>query len=140
MGQAVHCRYHPENEAPTSHLPKLQPTSLAEGIKYRRSTCIFYGADYTMINIYKSNTLPTIQLRNNTPEMEFQSSFLCIHAGQYLLMESMTLLEPSRSAGDLADMSAGPGRSLQTDLINQPSATGHSNKMAGGSAGAEMAI
>lgn len=55
-------------------------------------------------------------------------------------MESMTLLEPSRSAGELADTSAGPGRSLQTDLINQPSATGQSNKMAGGSVGAEMAI
>lgn len=55
-------------------------------------------------------------------------------------MESVTLLEPSRGAGELADMSAGPGRSLQTDLINQPSATGHSNKMAGGSVGAEMAI
>lgn len=55
-------------------------------------------------------------------------------------MESMTSLEPSRSAGELADMSAGPGRSLQTALINQPSATGHSNKMAGSSVGAEMAL
>lgn len=55
-------------------------------------------------------------------------------------MESVTLLEPSRGAGELADMSVGPGRSPQTDLINQPSATGHSNKMAGGSVGAEMAI
>lgn len=75
--------------------------------------------------------------------MEFQSyfqEFLCINATEYLLMESMTLVEPSRSAGGLADTSAGPGRSLQTDLINQPSATGHSNKMAGGSVGAEMAI
>lgn len=66
--------------------------------------------------------------------------FLCIRAAEYLLMESMTSLEPSRSAGELADMSAGPGRSLQTALINQPSATGHSNKMAGSSVGAEMAL
>lgn len=93
-----------------------------------------------MINIYKSNTLPTTQLHRGAQEMESQSSFLCIHAGQYLLMESTTSLEPSRRAGELADMSAGPGRSLQTELINQPPATGHSNKMAGGSAGAEMAI
>lgn len=75
--------------------------------------------------------------------MEIQSyflEFLCINAAEYLLMESMTLPEPSRSAGELADVSAGPGRSLRTELINQPSATGHSNKMAGGSVGAEMAI
>lgn len=37
--------------------------------------------------------------------MEFQSyfqEFLCINATEYLLMESMTLVEPSRSAGGLA--------------------------------------
>lgn len=45
MGEAVFCGYQPENEARTSHLPKLQPTSLAEGMKYSKSTCIFYGAD-----------------------------------------------------------------------------------------------
>lgn len=69
----------------------------------------------------------------------FQSVFL-LNAAEYSLMESVTLLEPSRAAGELADMSAGPGRSRQTDLINQPSATGQSDKMAGGSVGAEMAI
>lgn len=87
--------------------------------------------------------LLTIQLNDNTKKMEFQSyflEFLCINAAEYLLMESMTLPEPSRSAGELADVSARPGRSLRTELINQPSATGHSNKMAGGSVGAEMAI
>lgn len=35
MGQAVFSRYHPENEALTSHLPKLQRTSVAEGMKYK---------------------------------------------------------------------------------------------------------
>lgn len=63
-----------------------------------------------------------------------------MNAAEYSLMESVTLLEPSRGAGELADVSAGPGRSLQTDLINQPPATGHSNKMAGSSVGAEMAL
>lgn len=37
-------------------------------------------------------------------------------------------------------MSARPGRRLQTDIINQPSATGRSNKMADGSVGAKMAM
>ena len=36
-------------------------------------------------------------------------------------------------------MSARPGRRLQTDIINQPFATGRSNKMADGSVGAKMA-
>lgn len=44
-----------------------------------------------------------------------------------------------QEAGELADMSAQPGRRLQTDIINQPFATGQPNKMADGSVGAKMA-
>ncbi|TNN89562.1 hypothetical protein EYF80_000165 [Liparis tanakae] len=48
------------------------------------------------------------------------------------------LTEAQQEAGGLADMSAGPGRRLQTGGINQPLATGRPNKMADGSAGAKM--
>lgn len=44
-----------------------------------------------------------------------------------------------QEAGELADMSAWPGRRLQTDIINQSFATGRPNKMADGSVGAKMA-
>lgn len=49
------------------------------------------------------------------------------------------LTETQQEAGELADMSARPGRRLQTDIINQFSVTGRSNKMADGSVGAKMA-
>lgn len=65
---------------------------------------------------------------------------LSLNVAARLLMESMTLLMPNRRAGELADMSARPGRRLQTDIINHPSATGQSNKMANGSVGAEKAL
>lgn len=63
-----------------------------------------------------------------------------LNVAVHLLMESMTLLMPNRRAGELADMSARPGWRLQTDIINQPSATGQSNKMANGSVGAEKPL
>lgn len=44
-----------------------------------------------------------------------------------------------QEAAELADTSAGAGRRLPADVINQPSATGRSDKMADGSAGAKMA-
>ena len=49
------------------------------------------------------------------------------------------LTASQQEAAELADMSARPGRRLQTDIINQPSATGRSHKMADGSVGAKMA-
>lgn len=55
-------------------------------------------------------------------------------------MESMTLPTRSRVAGESGrHVGSGPGRRLQTDIINQRSVTGRSNKMADGSAGAKMA-
>lgn len=44
-----------------------------------------------------------------------------------------------QEAAELADTSAGAGRRLPADVINQPSATGRGDKMADGSAGAKMA-
>lgn len=65
---------------------------------------------------------------------------LSLNVAVHLLMKSMSLPMPNRGAGELADMSARPGRRLQADIINQPSATGQSNKMASGSVGAEKAL
>lgn len=44
-----------------------------------------------------------------------------------------------QEAAEPADTSAGAGRRLPADAINQPSVTGRSDKMADGSAGAKMA-